>query len=156
MTNYISHALVVLTRRQPTRLALLNRKDNPLLCNITVSFNYRRRRRRLLLRSPSILLPHSPLNSDQMSGEESIMLVNPNPASSTAGSPVSCFFFLSFFSSPATFPGDDFDCGRRCSGDSSKEKKSLPEELRSLAKEEKSPLAACGTGSCSVGFSRVS
>ena len=41
-----------------------------------------------LLLSPSILLPHSPLKSDQMSGEESIMLGKPNsPSGSPAAAP---------------------------------------------------------------------
>ena len=51
------------------------------------------RRRRLFFFSPSILLPHSPLNSDQMSGEESIMLGNPNsPTGSSAASFVRPFW----------------------------------------------------------------
>ena len=49
-----------------------------------------------LLLSPSILLPHSPLKSDQMSGEESIMLGKPN---SPSGSPAAVrpFWALSAF-----------------------------------------------------------
>ena len=39
------------------------------LQNTFLGFSYHH-----LLLSPSILLPHSPLKSDQMSGEESIML----------------------------------------------------------------------------------
>ena len=48
------------------------------------------------LLSPSILLPHSPLKSDQMSGEESIMLGKPN---SPSGSPAAArpFWALSAF-----------------------------------------------------------
>ena len=67
--------------RMPLSTSCIYILSSLALQNTFLGFSYHHRYHLL---SPSILLPHSPLKSDQMSGEESIMLGKPN---SPSGSP---------------------------------------------------------------------